>query len=243
MQHDATHPRDDPGPHGAARGRVLPGAASARAKIPTVDVTPKLSPGPTYDFHTAGGRIKCDMYVGAHGTAVDCAGPTKSASRCSGAGWSASRRTSPTRRARAAWCAPARGCASTSRPTGWSTSAGPSAPRCSASTRGRATASSSGSPSPAASDRAHAAEGRHRPTAARKPGQRVAGGGPRGGEGASSRGVGEGYGRGGESLGPRPADQARRRVGRRRRGQTHSRAGRGSSQASASRVNARAVFA
>ena len=59
---------------------VLPGAASARAKIPTVDVTPKLSPGPTYDFHTAGGRIKCNLYVGAHGTAVDCAGPTKSAS-------------------------------------------------------------------------------------------------------------------------------------------------------------------
>lgn len=58
---------------------LLPGAASARAKVPTVDVTPKLSPGPTYDFHTAGGRIKCDMYVGAHGTAVDCAGPTKSA--------------------------------------------------------------------------------------------------------------------------------------------------------------------
>jgi hypothetical protein len=60
-------------------GAVLPGGASA-ARIPTVDVTPKLSPGPTYDFHTAGGRIRCNLVVGAHGTAVDCAGPTKSAS-------------------------------------------------------------------------------------------------------------------------------------------------------------------
>ena len=60
-------------------GAVLSGPASA-ATIPTVDVTPRLSPGPSYDFHTAGGRIRCDLVVGAHGTAVDCAGPTKSAS-------------------------------------------------------------------------------------------------------------------------------------------------------------------
>jgi hypothetical protein len=59
---------------------LLPAAAAGRAKIPTVDVTPRLSPGPAYDFHTAGGRITCNLVVGAHGTAVGCAGPTKSAS-------------------------------------------------------------------------------------------------------------------------------------------------------------------
>ena len=61
-------------------GLLLADAASARAKLPTVHVTPKLSPGPSYDFHTSGGRIKCALIVGAHGTAIDCAGPTKSAS-------------------------------------------------------------------------------------------------------------------------------------------------------------------
>ena len=221
-------------------GAVLPGGASA-ARIPTVDVTPKLAPGPSYDFHTAGGRIQCDLVVGAHGTAVDCAGPTKSASLL----WSGLVTCRPawrTRRARAGWCVPARGCASTCRPTGSSTAAGPSARRCSASTRARATGSSWDSPSPAASD-GHAAEGRHRPTAADHPWQRVAGGGPRGGKGPPPAALGRGMEGEGKALGPCLARQARRRVGRRRRGQTHSRAGRVSSQASASRVNARAVFA
>ena len=61
-------------------GLVLAGTASARArKLPTVHVTPSLSPGPTYDFHTAAGRIRCALIVGAHGTAIDCGGPTKGA--------------------------------------------------------------------------------------------------------------------------------------------------------------------
>ena len=60
---------------------VLADAASARAKkIPTVHVTPTLTPGPTYDFHAARGRIRCSLIVGAHGTAIDCAGPAKGAS-------------------------------------------------------------------------------------------------------------------------------------------------------------------
>jgi len=60
---------------------LLADAAAARAKkLPTVHVTPKLTPGPSYDFHTAGGRIRCALIVGAHGTAIDCGGPTRGAS-------------------------------------------------------------------------------------------------------------------------------------------------------------------
>jgi hypothetical protein len=49
----------------------------AIAPPPTlVDVTPP--PGPSYNFHTE--HVNCELYFGAHGTAIDCSSPHRAAS-------------------------------------------------------------------------------------------------------------------------------------------------------------------